>query len=204
MHHLPKAFQELLHELTRLPGIGRRGAERIAIHLLESPPDQAGALAAAVENLHGRVRRCDRCANWSEEALCAICADPRRDASLLCVVERPGDLWAFEHSEGFNGLYHILGGTLSPLAGVTAEDLRIDSLERRIRDEAVAEVILATSPSIDGDATAHYLARRLAPLGARLTRIAQGVPLGGHLDYADAGTLRLALQGRRPMDSGRD
>jgi recombination protein RecR len=199
MSALPRAFQELLHELTRLPGIGRRGAERIAVHLLEGKAEQAGALAGALEELHRRVRRCERCGNWSEAERCGICADARRDATVLCVVERPGDLWAFEQSEAFDGLYHVLGGTLSPLAGVTAEDLRIDALERRIDEDRVVEVILATSPSIDGDATAHYLARRLASPKLSITRIAQGVPLGGHLDYADAGTLRLALQGRRPM-----
>lgn len=201
MPALPRAFQDLLHELTRLPGIGRRGAERIVIHLLESSPEQALSLARAIERLRAEVRTCSRCGNWAEAELCPICADTRRDATLICVVERPGDLWAFEQSEAYNGLYHVLGGTLSPLSGVTAEDLRIGELESRIRDEAVQEVILATNPSVDGDATAHYLARRLASLGVRTTRIAQGVPLGGHLDYADSGTLRLALEGRRPLDA---
>jgi recombination protein RecR len=198
---LPPALENLLRELRRLPGIGRRGAERVAIALLDAPATQAAALAEALARLRERTRPCSRCGNWAEAELCPICADPRRDARLVCVVERPSDLWAFEQSEAFDGLYHVLGGTLSPMDGVTAEDLRIDALEARMRRDGVAEVILATNPSVDGDATALYLARRLGALGARVSRIAQGIPLGGHLDYADAGTLRLALQGRRPMDA---
>lgn len=187
-------------ELARLPGIGRRGAERIALHLLEAPADQASALAESIETLRREVRACGPCGNWTEGETCPICSDPGRANGQLCVVERPSDLWAFEQSGAYGGRYHVLGGTLSPLAGVTAEDLRIAQLERRIGEEGITEVVLATNASVDGDATAHYLAARLAPLGVRTTRIAQGVPLGGHLDYADPGTLRLALEGRRPLE----
>lgn len=200
MTRLPAALENLLHELTRLPGIGRRGAERLALHLLEAPAEQSAILAATIECLRREVHSCPVCGNWTEGALCAICADPGRCNGQLCVVERPADLWAFEESEAFRGRYHVLGGTLSPLAGVTAEDLHIDALEARLPRENIHEVILATNPSVDGDATAHYLARRLAATGVRVSRIGVGVPVGGHLDYADSGTLRLALEGRRPLD----
>ena len=199
MRRLPAAFERLLHELTRLPGVGRRGAERLAMHLLEAEQADNDTLADAITRLKREVLTCELCGNWSEGTLCAICADPQRATGQLCVVERPPDLWAFEQTGAFGGRYHVLGGTLSPLAGVTAEDLRIESLERRIAAEGIQEIILATNPSLDGDATAHYLARRLAASTLRISRIAQGVPLGSHLDYADAGTLRLALEGRRTM-----
>lgn len=197
---LPAALDNLLHELTRLPGIGRRGAERMAVHLLEAPADQVQALAQALTRMREEVKTCMICGNWSEGKICNICSDARRHSRQLCVVERPTDLWAFEQAEAYEGRYHILGGTLSPLSGVTAEDLRIDELERRIREEGAEEVILATNPSVEGDATAHYLAHRLAPLGIKTTRIAQGVPVGGHLGYSDSGTLRQALEGRRTME----
>lgn len=200
MPALPPSLQTLIHQLTRLPGIGRRGAERIAVHLLSAPAEESVELAEALAQLRRQVKPCAQCGNWAEGDLCVICTDPRRERQSICVVETPTDLWAFEQSEAFNGLYHVLGGTLSPLSGVTAEDLRIDELERRIREEAIQELILATNPSVDGEATAHYLAQHFAAMVPRVTRIAQGVPLGGHLDYADPGTLRLALQGRRPLD----
>jgi recombination protein RecR len=199
---LPPALENLLHELTRLPGVGRRGAERLAVHLLEADPEQPAALARALERLRREVHPCVQCGNWAEGERCPICADSQRRGDQLCVVESPSDLWAFEETGAFEGLYHVLGGALSPLGGVTADDLRIDALDRRIAQGAVREVILATNASVEGDATAHYLARRLAPSGVRVTRIAQGVPLGGHLGYADAGTLRLALEGRHPLPGG--
>ncbi len=199
MVRLPNALEVLLHELRRLPGVGRRAAERLALHLLESPPEQAAALARAIEGLRREVGPCRLCGNWTDAQPCSICADERRATGQLCVVERPADLWAFEATEAYRGRYHVLGGVLSPLTGVTAEDLGIDRLEQRIGSERIEEVILATNASVEGDATAGYLSRRLVPLGVRVTRIAQGVPLGGHLGYADAGTLRLALEGRRPL-----
>lgn len=200
MVRLPNALEVLLHELRRLPGVGRRAAERLALHLLEAPAEDAAALARAIEQLRDEVHACKVCGNFTDGELCSICSDERRATGQLCVVERPSDLWAFEQAEAYRGRYHVLGGTLSPLAGVTADDLRIDDLERRIEREQIKEIILATNPSVDGDATAIYLAHRLAPMGLKVTRIAQGVPLGGHLDYADAGTLRLALDGRRPVE----
>lgn len=200
MVRLPSALEVLLHELRRLPGVGRRAAERLALHLLEAPAEDAAALARAIEQLRHEVHACKNCGNFTDGELCSICSDERRATGQLCVVEKPSDLWAFEQAEAYRGRYHVLGGTLSPLAGVTADDLRIDELEKRIEREQIKEVILATNPSVDGDATAIYLAHRLAPLGLKVTRIAQGVPLGGHLDYADAGTLRLALDGRRPVE----
>lgn len=200
MARIPAALENLLHELGRLPGIGRRGAERMAVYLLEAPPEQIATLAQAMARLREEVKPCPVCGNWAEGDLCAICANPQRKTNAVCVVERPPDIWAFEEAEAHHGRYHVLGGTLSPLAGITADDLRIADLERRIRAEGIQEVIVATNPSVEGDATAHYLARRLAPLGVRVTRLAQGVPLGGRLGYADAGTLRLALEGRRALD----
>ncbi len=194
---LPPALEALVRELMRLPSIGRRGAERLALHLLESPAEQARGLAEVLASLHSEVRRCSECGNWSAMELCPICCDPARDPGVLCVVEKPADLWAFEEARFFNGKYHVLGGALSPLAGTTAEDLRIEQLETRINEGHVREVILATNPSVEGDATAHYLAQRLAREGLAISRIAQGVPLGGALGYADAGTLKLALEGRR-------
>ncbi|MEN6626697.1 MAG: recombination mediator RecR [Candidatus Sumerlaeia bacterium] len=200
MIRLPNALEILLHELRRLPGVGRRAAERLALHLLEAPAEDAAALARAIEQLRQEVRTCSVCGNFTDGELCSICSDERRATGQLCVVEKPSDLWAFEQAEAYRGRYHVLGGTLSPLAGVTADDLRIAELEQRIELEQIKEIILATNPSVDGDATAIYLAHRLAPMGLKVTRIAQGVPLGGHLDYADAGTLRLALDGRRPVE----
>lgn len=201
MARLPRPVEDLLEELRRLPGIGPRGAERIAVHLMAAPAGQSHALADALRRAADQVQLCAVCGNWCEGRMCTVCRDPARANGKLCVVERVVDLWAFEHAEAFDGRYHILGGTLSPLAGVTPDDLRIAELEARMADEAIAEVILATNPNVDGDATAHYLAQRLAPSGCRVTRIALGLPLGGHLDYADAGTLRLALEGRRGMAS---
>jgi len=199
MPSLPATIESLIHELTRLPGIGRRGAERIVTFLLDHPPEQAGALAKALEQLQS-IHPCENCGNWAESARCSICEDPRRDAHQVCVVERPPDILAFEQSAAFRGRYHVLGGTLSPLHGVTPEELNIDKLERRVRDEEIKEVIVATSPTVEGDATALYLARRLAPLGVEVARIGVGVPLGASLGYADAGTLKLALEGRRRLE----
>jgi recombination protein RecR len=201
MPPLPSALNLLLQSLTLLPGIGRRGAERIALKLLESPEDQATQLAQALQDLHRNCTRCPSCGTWAEhDRLCSICSDPARDSRQLCVVERAPDMWAFEQSDAFNGHYHILGGSLSPLNGVTAEDLRLKELLARINNENVQELILATSPSVDGDATAHYIADCLAGSAVRISRIARGVPVGCHLDYADAGTLRSALEGRRLLN----
>ena len=196
----PGPIEKLMERLVRLPGIGRRGAERVVAHLLDAPPGEAKALGEALIDFRAKVRTCERCGSWCEDKLCAICSDPRREEGRLCVVERPADLKAFEQSGAFHGRYHVLGGTLSPLHGVTPDHLNIDPLLRRIREEEIKEVIVATSPTVEGDATAHYLAQQLAPLGVEVTRIGIGVPLGANLSYADAGTLKLALEGRRKLE----
>lgn len=200
MPQLPLPIERLIEQLTRLPGIGRRGAERLVTHLLSGAPEQAAELARALENIRREIQSCGNCGNWSEGAHCSICDDSRRESGRLCVVERPADLLAFEQSGAFRGRYHILGGTLSPLRGIAPDDLSIEPLVRRIEREEIKEVILATSPTVEGDATAHYVAQRLAPLGIEIARIGLGLPLGASLGYADAGTLKLALEGRRKFE----
>ncbi|MBI3735518.1 recombination protein RecR, partial [Candidatus Sumerlaeota bacterium] len=180
MAALPAAIESLIHELTRLPGIGRRGAERIVTHLLDHPGEQAHLLADALERLRREIRTCEICGNWADGPVCPICSDERRRDGRICVVERPSDLYAFEQSGVFSGRYHVLGGTLSPLHGITPEQLRIEPLERRIKSEGIKEVIIATSPTVEGDATALYLAQRLRPLGVESARIGVGLPLGAN------------------------
>lgn len=201
MAKLPAAVESLIHELTRLPGIGRRGAERIVTHLLESRNEQAEALCAALTRLGLEVRSCSRCGNWADAEECAICTDPRRADGTLCVVERPPDLLAFEQTGVFSGKFHVLGGTLSPLRGISPDELSIDKLESRVVDEGIREVVVATSPTVEGDATALYIAGRLKSHGVSVARIGVGLPLGASLGYADPGTLRLALEGRRSLNS---
>jgi recombination protein RecR len=200
MAKLPGPIADLIEKLIRLPGIGRRGAERLVTHLLTAPEEQVESLADSLVKLRTQVNACQLCGHWCEGDLCTICADPARREARLCVVESSSDLFAFEQSGAFAGRYHVLGGRLSPLNGVTPEELNIERLMRRIRDEAIVEVIVATSPTVEGDATATYLARRIAPLGVEVARIGLGLPLGASLGYADAGTLRLALEGRRRLD----
>ena len=200
MASLPRPIGDLIEQLKRLPGIGRRGAERIVTHLLESPGEQAGALAEAIGGLKAGIRACERCGAWASEATCDICADVRRDGELVCVVERSADIYAFEDSGAFEGRYHVLGGTLSPLGGVGPDDLKIRELAARIPGQGIREIIVATSPTVEGDATALYLSQQLEPLGVRVTRIGLGLPLGASLGYADAGTLRVALEGRRRLE----
>lgn len=200
MASLPAAIQNLVDQLILLPGIGRRGAERIVTHLMSAPSEKASALAEAVGELRGRTHVCHQCDAWCDDALCSICADPGRDGECLCVVEQPSDLYAFEQAGVFNGRYHVLGGTLSPMSGVTPEDLNIASLLKRVKEEPIREVIIATSPNVQGDATAHYLAQQLGALEVEVARIGVGIPLGANLGYADPGTLKLALEGRRKMN----
>jgi recombination protein RecR len=190
------AMETLILHLTKLPSIGRKSAERLAFHLLRAPKEEAFALAEAIRAMRERIRRCSICGNITEEDPCSICADERRQRDLICVVEEPMDIVAFEKSEAFDGVYHVLDGRLSPLQGVTADDLRIDSLERRVRQGAVRELILATNPSVDGEATALYLSRLLSPYVEKITRIGLGLPMGSSLEYADARTLKKALEGR--------
>ena len=193
------AIEDLATELAKLPGIGRKTALRLTYHLLKQKPDQSRRLASALATLSDRVRPCERCFNLTEEALCAICADPRRDPAVVCAVEEASDIIAIERAGEYRGTYHVLGGRLSPLDGVGPEDLTAAHLVRRVTAGGVREVILATNPSLEGEATALYVQRQLAPLGVRITRIARGLPVGGDLEYADGVTIAQALSARREM-----
>jgi recombination protein RecR len=190
--------ENLVAQLTRLPGVGSRTAHRYAFHLLRVPKEEALALAAAIAEVKERVRFCNECGNLTEEDVCAICLDARRDHSVICVVEHPADLISLERTHEFRGLYHVLGGSLSPIDGVEPEHLRIDELLRRVERNGVHEVVLATNPNMTGEATAHFLADRLRGR-VRVTRLASGLPVGGDLEYADEVTLGRALSGRREM-----
>ena len=192
------SVENLVAQLTRLPGVGTRTAQRLAFHLLRAPKDEALALAGAIGEIKERVRFCSECGNLTEEELCGICQDARRDRSLVCVVEQPVDLLSVERTHEYRGLYHVLGGALSPLDGVEPEHLRIDELLRRVDRNGVEEVVLATNPNMTGEATAAYLADRLRGR-VRVTRLASGLPVGGDLEYADEVTLGRALAGRREM-----
>ena len=189
----------LIGELVRLPGIGPKSAQRLMFHLLKVSKDEALTLAQAIIDLKDRTRWCTVCYNISEEDRCNICADPSRDGSLLCVVEEANDLWAVEKTGSFKGRYHVLGGSLSPLDGRGPEQLTAKALVQRLEAEGVKEVILATNPNVEGEATAMYLSRLLKPVDVRVTRIARGLPVGGDLEYADEVTLSKALEGRREV-----
>ena len=192
------SIDNLVAQLTRLPGVGQRTAQRLAFHLLQVPKPEALALAEAIGDVKERVRFCDECGNLTEETLCSICLDERRDRTLICVVEQPADLVSLERTHEFRGLYHVLGGSLSPLDGVEPEHLRIDELMARVARNGVVEVVLATNPNMTGEATAAYIADRLRDR-VRVTRLASGLPVGGDLEYADEVTLGRALAGRREM-----
>jgi recombination protein RecR len=189
--------QTLIDELGRLPGIGPKSAQRIAYYLLKAAPDDANRLAKAITEAKARVSWCRRCFNVAQGELCGFCRDDRRDAALLCVVEEPRDIVAVERTHEFSGRYHVLQGAISPIEGIGPEQLRVKELLRRVGDESVTEVILATNPNIEGEATAMYLAKLLQPLGVTVTRLASGLPVGGDLEYADEVTLGRALEGRR-------
>jgi recombination protein RecR len=193
------AIDDLTSELARLPGIGRKTALRLCYHLLKQPPEQSRRLAVALQTLSEKVRPCSRCFNLTEEELCSICRDPRRDPSLICVVEDPADIGAIERAGEFRGQYHVLGGRLSPLDGITPDDLTVRQLIDRVQQGEVREVILATNPSLEGEATALYVQRQLAPHALIVTRIARGLPVGGDLEYADGVTIAQALSARRAM-----
>jgi recombination protein RecR len=195
---LSPAVENLVAQLTRLPGVGTRTAHRLAFHLLRVPKDEAHALAEAIGDVKERVRFCAECGNLTEEERCEICRDERRDRSLVCVVEQPADLVSLERTHEYRGLYHVLGGSLSPIDGVEPEHLRIDELMGRVERNGIQEVVLATNPNMTGEATAAYLADRLRGR-VRVTRLASGLPVGGDLEYADEVTLGRALSGRREM-----
>ena len=195
---LSPAVENLVTQLTKLPGIGRRTAQRLAFHLLTARAEDALELAHAIEDVRSRVRFCGECGNLTVEELCAVCADARRDRTVICVVEQPVDVVSLERTGEHQGLYHVLGGALSPLDGVEPGDLRIDGLVARVERNGVAEVVLATNPTMTGEATAAYVADRLRGK-VQVTRLASGLPVGGDLEYADEVTLGRALAGRRSM-----
>jgi recombination protein RecR len=199
-------IDDLTSELARLPGIGRKTALRLTYHLLKRPPEEINRLARALASVADRVHACSRCGNLTEEDPCAFCASPRRDSSLICVVEEASDIGAIERTGEYRGLYHVLGGRLSPLEGIGPDELNVAGLLARIRAQeaddhasSVAEVIVATNPSVEGEATATFLQRQLHPLGVRVTRLARGIPVGGDLEYVDGVTLAQALSGRREL-----
>ncbi|MEP6690799.1 MAG: recombination mediator RecR [Gemmatimonadaceae bacterium] len=193
------AIDELAAELSKLPGIGRKTALRLTYHLLKQPPEQSRRLAAVLATLAERVHRCSICQNLTEEDPCSLCADPRRDRAIICVVEEAADIGAVERAGEFRGVYHVLGGRLSPLDGVGPDDLSIGALLERVQAGEVREVIVATNPSLEGEATALYVQRQVAPLGPVVSRIARGIPVGGDLEYADGVTIAQALSARRAM-----
>ncbi|MCO7204308.1 recombination mediator RecR [Microbacterium sp. CnD16-F] len=191
--------QDLIDEFGRLPGIGPKSAQRIAFHILQTPSFDVSRLAQLLSELRERVRFCEICGNVSEQTQCSICRDPRRDRTFICVVEDAKDVSAIERTREFRGLYHVLGGSISPMAGIGPDDLRIAQLMQRLADGTVTEVILATNPNLEGEATATYLSRLLHTLEIRVTRLASGLPVGGDLEYADEVTLGRAFEGRRAV-----
>ena len=195
-----KYLELLIEELVKLPSVGQKSAQRMALHLLRAPREDALRLADAIHAVKDRVHFCSVCGNFTEEDPCLICRDPQRDGSVVCVVEQPVDVLALERTAQFKGRYHVLGGALSPLDGATPESLRIRELLERLRGNEIREVILATNPNVPGEATAMYLSRLLQPLGVKVTRIARGVPMGSDLEYSDLVTLARALEGRREVD----
>ncbi|MDR1295771.1 MAG: recombination mediator RecR [Bifidobacteriaceae bacterium] len=193
------AVQDLIDQLGQLPGIGPKSAQRLAFHVLATRQEDVDALVSALQEVKRRVRFCARCGNIAEGDLCHICTDPRRAPAAICVVEEPKDVVAIERTREFRGLYHVLGGAIDPIGGVGPDDLRIRELFTRLADGQVTEVILATDPNVEGEATAAYLARQLATFDLRVTRLASGLPVGGDLEYADEVTLGRAFEGRRTM-----
>lgn len=193
------AIDDLVNELSRLPTIGRKSALRLTYHLLKQPAEQARRLAQALVTLAEKVHPCPRCYNLTEADLCDICADPRRDASTICVVEEASDIGAIERSGEFRGTYHVLGGRLAPIDGVGPDDLTVSALVARVQGGNVREVILATNAKLEGEATALYLQQQLAPSGVAISRIARGLPVGGDLEYADGVTIAQAITARRPL-----
>ena len=193
--------QDLIDELGRLPGIGPKGAQRIAFHILAADPIDVERLAATLREVKAKVRFCSICGNVAEDEECRICRDPRRDLSILCVVEEPKDVVAIEKTREFRGRYHVLGGAISPIDGIGPDDLRVRELFVRLSAPGIGEVILATDPNLEGEATATYLARMIAPLGIPVSRLASGLPVGGDLEYADEVTLGRAFEGRRRLNA---
>jgi recombination protein RecR len=194
-----RSVTQLIEELMRLPGVGEKTAQRLAFHLLKASKQEAEALAVAILAVKEKIRRCSQCHGITEEDPCPICSDPKRDRMLLCVVEEPADIFAFEKLREYHGLYHVLGGALSPLEGVGPEDLTLPQLVARLQDREFQEVIVATNPNLEGEATAMYLSKILKPLSVKVTRLAHGLPIGSALEYADEVTLLKSLEGRREL-----
>ncbi len=197
-------IQHLIDELAKLPGIGPKGAQRVAFHLLKATPQEAQRLADSIVEVKEKVRLCERCFNVSDQEVCSYCRDPKRDQSTICVVQEPPDIVAVERTREYRGLYHVLQGAISPIEGIGPDDLRVAELLERLRtapegETTVTEVILATNPNVEGEATAMYLGRLLSPIGITVSRLASGLPVGGDLEYADEVTLGRALEGRRTV-----
>ena len=199
MAALPGPLQRLIEQLSKLPGIGEKSATRLAFHLLRTDTVYAQALADAIAALKREIRLCTRCLGFTEQEPCSLCADLRRSDEVICVVEDPSDIMAIERAGDFRGRYHVLHGTLAPLDGIGPDQLKITELLERLRDGSVREVILATNPTVEGEATALYLAKLIKPTGVKVTRIAHGLPMGADVEYADGVTLSRALEGRREM-----
>jgi recombination protein RecR len=199
MSATPKAVTRLIDELCRLPGVGPKTGSRLAYYLLRAPAEQAVSLSEAIRQVKEHTVQCSVCFNIADTSPCSVCSDPNRDTSQICVVEEPLDVLALERTRQFHGLYHVLHGAISPVDGVGPEELRIRELMERARAGAVREVLMATNPNLEGEATAMYIARQVLPLGIRVTRLARGLPIGGDLEYADEVTLAQALEGRRDI-----
>ena len=196
MQYPSQHIEKAVEEISKLPGIGRKTALRLALHLLRREESETISLAQALVDLRTKTRYCNNCHNLSDTEICGICANPRRDTAVVCVVENPQDVMAIENTSQYHGLYHVLGGVISPIEGVGPSDLRIDSLVKRASEGAIKEVILAISPTMEGDTTAFYLTRKLNPLGIRISTIARGVPVGGELEYTDEITLGRSIKSR--------
>jgi len=199
MQYSSRVLEQLIEQFSRMPGVGRKTAQRLAFYVLAQPPSEAEALARAILDAKRKVSRCEVCGNLTEDQPCLICRDAKRNAKLICVVEQPADVLAIEKTGGFKGKYHVLSGVLSPLDGVGPEDLGMNRLVARAKSEQVEEVIVATSTSVQGEATAIYLSQILSPHGIRVTRIARGIPMGSELEFSDQATVARALEGRQEM-----
>ena len=198
-YNYPESLANLIQQLGFLPGIGPKTAQRLAFHLLYTKEQEALGLAKAIANARARVHKCPLCGNLTDENICGICQEERRDLSIICVVEQPRDVVSMERTHSYQGLYHVLHGAISPMDGIGAEELNVASLLKRLEGGKIKEVIMATNPNVEGETTALYLARRIKPLQIKVTRIAHGVPVGGDLEYADEATLAQALHGRKEI-----
>lgn len=199
MAKIAAPFAKLIDQFERLPGIGRKSAQRLAFHMLNMPDDEAKDFAETILLAKQTIHRCKKCCDLTDGDLCHICASPSRDGSMICVVEDPRDVLAIERTQEYSGLYHVLHGVISPLNGINPEDLTIKELLHRLEDEGVQEIIMATNPTVEGEATAIYLSRLIKPIGVRVTRLAYGIPVGASLEYADEVTLLRAMEGRKEL-----